>query len=118
MTSDVCWRRHKSALTLSVVSERLQSCVHQLSLWAPYWVVNNTGLPVQMRGKGAMYGFAGDEPAVVREIVCENQRRSTIFNDFSAKSLFPTDVHGPFSDEHMKRKYANLSSVWLPPGWI
>lgn len=51
-------------------------------------------------------------------MVSENQRRATIFNDFSVTSLFPTDAHGPFSDEAMVRRYTNLASVWLPPGWV
>jgi len=110
--------RYRNTLSISACSERLQSSVHRLSLWAPYWVINNTGLPLLIRQVGATHGFTGDEPTVVREIVCENQRRPTAFHNFSAKNLYPTDVHGPFSDEHMKRKYMNLSSVWLPPGWI
>lgn len=109
---------HRNRLVLSVHYETLNGCVHAFSLIAPYWVLNSTGLPLQMRELGAKHGFGGDEPPVVREVVCENQRRRTLFNEFSATGLFPTDYHGPFSDEQMQRKHASLAGIWLPTGWV
>ena len=92
----------RNPLPLQVLYERLQhGCVHSLSLIAPCWVLNRTGLPISLRGSGARHGFCGDEPAVVVETVSENQRRSTIFNNFTADGLYSTDSHGPFSDEGM-----------------
>jgi hypothetical protein len=92
---------YRNILAIAVHYESLHGCVHSLSLIAPCWVTNRTGLPISLRESGAKHGFCGDEPAVVREIVSENQRRPTVFNDFSADGLYPTDFHGPFSDEHM-----------------
>ena len=85
---------------------------------------------------------------MVRELVCENQRRATPFSDFSQEALQTATGMGdkggvPFSDERMERKYAaclppppapprpsprtsplwprrytGLSGVWLPAGWV
>ena len=53
---------------------------------------------------------------MVRELVCENQRRATPFSDFSQEALQTATGMGdkggvPFSDERMERKYA----ACLPP---
>ncbi len=103
---------------MRIAYEITHGCVHTLSLHAPYWVVNNLALPLLIREAGATHGFGGHEADVAREVVCENQRRPTVFNDFSAAGLFGTDRRGPFSDDRTQRPYANLSSVWLPPGWV
>ena len=109
---------HENALEVRISYDTGASSVHTLSLHAPYWVANNTGLPISIRELGAAKGFSGDEATVVRELVCENQRRPTVLHDFSAGGLFSTDSHGPFSDEGMLRRYINLGGVWLPPGWV
>ena len=42
-------------------------CVRTLSMHAPYWVVNHTGLPLRIRELGVKNaGFCGDEAKVVR----------------------------------------------------
>ena len=111
-----------NTLTLSVEYEARRGCVHALSLWAPYWLVNTTGLPLLVREAGSVHGFGGEEPSVVRELVCENQRRGTPFSDFSQDALQTSSVGGsgdvPFSDERMERKYTGLGGVWLPAGWV
>ena len=111
-----------NALLLSVEYEERHGCVHSLQLWAPYWVANTTGLPLLVRETGATHGFGGDEPSVVRELVCENQRRLTPFSDFSQDALHTASAVGgadiPFSDERMERKYSGLGGVWLPAGWV
>ena len=112
---------HSNELHVRIVYELTHGCVHTLSLYAPYWVVNNLALPMLIRESGSppgTHGFGGQEVDVAREIVCENQRRPTVFNDFSAAGLFGTDRHGPFSDARTNRPYASLGSVWLPPGWV
>lgn len=104
--------RHGNALEVRIHYEHTRGCVHTLSLHAAYWVVNNTGLPLSIRELGAAHGFTGDEAAVVREVVCENQRRATALNGFA------TDPSLPFSDARLQRRYTNLAAVWLPPGWV
>ena len=103
---------HGNQLDVKIHYEVGAGCVHTLSLYAPYWVVNHTGLPLSMREFGAMHGFSGDEPAVVREVVCENQARTTGLNGFTPEESLP------FSDERMQRRHVSLSAVWLPPGWV
>lgn len=102
---------------MRVTYEVTRGCVHTLSLHCPYWLVNHTHLSLLIREAGATHGFGGEEASVVREVVCENQRRTTVFSDFSAGSLFPTDT-GPFSDARTRRPHSNLAAVWLPPGWV
>ncbi|EOD14033.1 hypothetical protein EMIHUDRAFT_451837 [Emiliania huxleyi CCMP1516] len=109
--------RH-SRLPLSIGYERLHGCVHALSLVAPCWVSNCTGLPLLLREHGAREAYCGDEPAVVCETVSENQRRRTAFNSFSADGLFPTDFAGAFSDERLSRRHSGLADLWLPTGWL
>ena len=103
---------HGNQLDVKIHYEVGAGCVHTLSLYAPYWVVNHTGLPLSMREFGAMHGFSGDESAVVREVVCENQARTTGLNGFTPEESLP------FSDERMQRRHVSLSAVWLPPGWV
>ena len=97
---------------MRVAYELGAGCVHTLSLHAPYWVVNHTGLPISIREAGARHGFTGDEAAIVRDVVCENQQRPTVLQGYAP------DARLPFSDERMQRRYANLAAVWLPPGWV
>ncbi|EOD35947.1 hypothetical protein EMIHUDRAFT_455217, partial [Emiliania huxleyi CCMP1516] len=108
----------RSRLPLSIGYERLHGCVHALSLVAPCWVSNCTGLPLLLREHGAREAYCGDEPAVVCETVSENQRRRTAFNSFSADGLFPTDFAGAFSDERLSRRHSGLADLWLPTGWL
>lgn len=111
--------RHHNTLVLSALSSRLPSGVAQLSLWAPYWVVNNTGLNVLLKEAGAeAQGFGGGEVPIVSQRVCENQRRASRFHPFSPHHLNPIEHHAAFSDEHMSRTYASLEAVSLPPGWV
>ena len=55
---------------------------------------------------------------MVRELICENQRRPTPFSEFSQDALHASSAMGgadvPFSDERMERKYTGLGGVWLP----
>ena len=104
--------RHNNALEVRVSYEPSDGGVHTLALHAAYWVVNLTGLPLAIRELGAAHGFSGDEAAVVREVVCENQRRA------NPLSSFAPDAQLPFADVRLQKRYTNLAAVWLPPGWV
>ena len=58
----------------------------------------------------------GTPTTTVTEVVVECQRRRTVFNNFSAAGLLPTDYHGNWTDERMERQLAGLE-VPLPQGW-
>ena len=45
---------NRNTLTISVEYEARRGCVHALSLWAPYWLVNTTGLPLLVREAGTV----------------------------------------------------------------
>ena len=93
--------KHNNVLEVRVTYEVGGGCVHMLALHAAYWVVNNTGLPIAIRELGASHGFSGDEASVVREVVCENQRRPTALNGFTS------DGSLPFSDARMQRRVSS-----------
>ena len=45
---------NRNTLTISVEYEARRGCGHALSLWAPYWLVNTTGLPLLVREAGTV----------------------------------------------------------------
>ena len=47
----------RAKLPLAVQYETAHGCVHTLSLVAPYWVVNMTGMPLCMREVGSKASF-------------------------------------------------------------